>query len=242
VERILPERASPLTRCLDPSALATPILAVEAVRRTIARTLIVLCGSVEAALAAEARGEPVPRKDAGSVHEAVDALRQAKVFLSDVAGPPDTDDEQQRLTSTLHALDHASRLAETAGGIDFGTVRGGPDDARAGALCADAMRIATSLADDVALLPGIDQPPTDSPAAAADAKALSADKALVQLENCATELEKLQRTHRSATLGAVANGTLTAEAAIVRVDTLRSLQALARHAWRSTVHLVGRDN
>ena len=239
VERILPERASPLTRCLDPSALATPILAVEAVRRTIARALIVLCGSVEAALAAEARGVPVPRKDAGSVHEAVDALRQAKVFLSDVAGPPDTDDEQQRLTSTLHALDHASRLAETAGGVDFGTVRGGPDDVRAGALCADAMRIATSLADDVALLPGIDQP--DSPAAS-NARALLTDKALVQLEGCATELEKLQRTHRSATLGAVANGTLTAEAAIVRVDTLRSLQALARHAWRSTVHLVGRDN
>ena len=100
------------------------------------------------------------------------------------------------------------------------------------------MRIATSLADDVALLPSIDQP--DSPAAS-DARALSTDKALVQLEGCTTELEKLQRTHRSATLGAVANGTLTAEAAIVRVDTLRSLQALAWHAWRSTAHLVGRD-
>jgi phosphate:Na+ symporter len=54
-------------------------------------------------------------------------------------------------------------------------------------------------------------------------------------------LETLQRTHRSATLGAVANGTLTADAAIVRVDTVRSLQALARHAWRSTMYLVGDD-
>jgi phosphate:Na+ symporter len=35
---------------------------------------------------------------------------------------------------------------------------------------------------------------------------------------------------------------LTADAAIARVDTLRSLQALARHAWRSTVHLVGQNN
>jgi phosphate:Na+ symporter len=179
VERILPERGSPLTRCLDPSALATPILAAEAVRRTIARALAAVCGSVEAALIADARGQPVSRMGTSSVHEALDALRQAQVFLSDVAGPPDTDDEQQRLTSTLHALDHASRLAETAGGIDFGTVRGGPDEARAGALCADAMRIATSLADDVALLPSIDQP--DSPAAS-DARALSTDKALVQLE------------------------------------------------------------
>jgi phosphate:Na+ symporter len=240
VERILPERGSPLTRCLDPSALATPIVAVEAVRRTIARVLAAVCGSVEAALAAETRGQPVPGKGALSGHEAVDALRQAQIFLSDVTGPPDTDDEQRRLTSTLHALDHASRLAETAGEIDVGTVRGGPDDARAGELCADAMRIATSVADRVAVLPGIDQSPRASPAASG-AKALSTDEALIQLERCTTELEKLQRTHRSATLGAVANGTLTADAAIVRVDTLRSLQALARHAWRSTVHLVGRD-
>jgi phosphate:Na+ symporter len=240
VERILPERGSPLTRCLDPSALATPILAVEAVRRTIARALVAACGAVAAALAAEGRAGPVPGKDAGPVHEAADALRKAQVFLSDVAGPPNTDDEQRRLTSTLHALDHASRLAETAGGIDFATARGGPDEARAGALCADAMRSAISVADDVAVPSGTDPSPQGSPAASG-AKAPSADEALVQLERCAAELEKLERTHRSATLGAVANGSLTADAAILRVDTLRSLQALARHAWRSSVHLVGRE-
>jgi phosphate:Na+ symporter len=55
VEHILPERGSPLTRCLDPSALASPIVAVEAVRRTIARALAAVCGSTEAALAAASR-------------------------------------------------------------------------------------------------------------------------------------------------------------------------------------------
>ena len=122
VERILPERGSPLTCCLDPSALETPMVAVEAVRRTIAQSLAAVCGSVEAALGAETRGERVPGKTAIAVHEAGDALREAQVFLSDVAGPPDTEDEQLRLTSTLHAFDHASRVVETAGGIDFGTV------------------------------------------------------------------------------------------------------------------------
>jgi phosphate:Na+ symporter len=238
VERILPERGSPLTRCLDPSALATPIVAVEAVRQTIARVLAAVCGSVEAVLVAETRRETAPGKNAISVYAAADALRQARVFLSDVAGPPDSDDEQRRLTSTLHALDHASRLAEAAGGIDFRTVRGGPDDVCAGQLTADAMRIAISVADDVAVLPGNQLPQASPPASGA--KALSTEEALVQLERCARELEKLQRIHRSATLGAVANGALTADAAIVRVDTLRSLQALAWHAWRSTMHLVGR--
>jgi phosphate:Na+ symporter len=146
VERILPERGSPLTRYLDPSALETPIIAVEAVRRMIARALEAVCGLVEEAVMAASRGEPVhPLKDAISVPEAAAALRQAQVFLSDVNGPPDSDDEQRRLTSTLHALDHASRLAETANGkIDFWTLRSSPDDARAGQLCAEAMRSATS--------------------------------------------------------------------------------------------------
>ena len=238
VGRILPERGSPLTRCLDPSALETPMVAVEAVRRTIARSLAAVCGSVEAALGAETRGERVPGKNAIAVHEAGDALREAQVFLSDVAGPPDTEDEQQRLTSTLHALDHASRVVETAGGIDFGTVRSGPNDVRASELCANAMRIAIAVADDIAALPGIDRSPQNS-RPTCSGKPLSTDEDLVQLEHCARELENLQRTHRRTTLSAVANGTLTTEAAIVRVDTLRSLQALVWHAWRCTVHLIG---
>jgi len=243
VERILPDRGSPLTRCLDPSALATPIVAVEAVRRTIARALAAVCGSVEAALAAARRGEPVrAEKDAISLPEAADALRQAQVFLSDVTGPPDSDDEQKRLTSTLHALDHASRLVETASGaIDFSTVRDGPDDSRGGRLCADAMQSAISVAGEIAKPHDILQSPRATGAAITPGSAaMPTDEALAQLDRCATELGELQRSQRSATLGAVANGTLTADAAIVRVDTLRSLEALAHHAWRSAAHLAGR--
>jgi phosphate:Na+ symporter len=248
VERILPERASPLTRYLDPSALETPIVAVEAVRRMIARALAAVCSSVEAALAAANGDEPVrPAKDAISVPEAAAALRQAQVFLSDVSGPPDSDDEQRRLTSTLHALDHASRLAETANGkINFGMLGSGPDDARAGQLCSDAMRSATLVAGDVESPRDIGQAPRATPAppssdATSDAVAASAEEALVQLERSATQLKEMQRGYRSATLGAVANGTLSADAAIVHVDTVRSLEALAHHAWRSAAHLVGRS-
>jgi len=241
VERILPERGSPLTRCLDPSALATPIVAVEAVRRTIARALVAVCSSVEPTVAAASRGEPVrPEKD--FISEAANALRQAQVFLSDVSGPPDSDDEQRRLTSTLHALDHASRLAETASGaVDFGLVCGGPDDVRAAELCAEAMRSAALVAGEVAAPHDIIQSPrVTSLGAESGAAVVSTGEALVQVERCATELQELQRGYRRATLGAVANGTLTADAAIVLVDMVRSLEALARHAWRSAAYLVGR--
>jgi len=246
VERILPERASPLTRCLDPSALESPVVAVEAVRRTIARALAAVCGSVGGALDAASRSEAARLgKGAVPVPGAADALRRAQVFLSDVNGPPETDGEQKRLTSTLHALDHASRLAETASEeIDFGTVRGGPDDMRAGQLCAEAMRNAAAIAAGVAVLFAPDKsgqansaPATD---AAPDATAASTAETLARLKLNATELGELRPAHRSATLGAVASGTLTAAEAMVRVETVRSLAALAHHAWRSAAHLIGR--
>src|SRR5262247_1046038 len=59
VERILPERGSPLTRCLDPAALVTPLAAEEAVRLTVARALGTMCGSIAAALTATSPGTSV---------------------------------------------------------------------------------------------------------------------------------------------------------------------------------------
>ena len=82
--------------------------------------------------------------------------------------------------------------------------------------------------------------PASPGADATSAGAVSTEEALVRLERSATQLEEMQRSYRSATLGAVADGTLSADAAILRVETVRSLQALAYHAWRSAAHLVGR--
>lgn len=251
VERILPERTSPLTRCLDPSALVTPIAAVEAVRRTVARALGVVCSSVDASLvAASGNGAVGTGKAALSVPEAADALRQAQVFMSDVDGPPESEDEQRRLTSTLHALDHASRLAETASNsVEFGTASNGAEDLRAAKLCAEAMRNAASIAAEVAALPEAHSTkirPDMLRSLGTDATqappATTTDEALVELEQCAKALDDMRRTHRSATLNAVAKGALTADEAIIRVDTVRNLEALANHAWRSTAHLIGRGN
>jgi phosphate:Na+ symporter len=246
VERILPERGSPLTRCLDPAALVTPIAAVEAVRRTVARALGAVCGSLDAALAAARHGEALrPGKDVPSVLEAADALRQAQVFMSDVNGPPESEDEQRRVTSTLHALDHASRLAEIAGEkAELGTVSSGPDDIHAAQLCADAVRSAAAIAGEVAAPPAVRDHaiPIESGRGTPrsfDGLAPSTEEALVRLENCAMALSELRRAHRIATLSAVGNGTLTAGDAIARVDTVRRLDMFAHHAWRSAAQLVG---
>ena len=247
VERILPERASPLTRCLDPSALVTPIAAVEAVRRTVARALGALCTSVGASLAASGGEAARPEKITISVPEAGDALRQAQVFMSDVDGPPESEAEQWRLTSTLHALDHASRLAEIAGnGAELVTSSSEPEDVRAAQLCAEAMRRVASIAGKVAALPEAHPIKIrDSIIGSTHSNATtdsSTEEPLIELERCAKTLSELRRTHPSATLSEVAKGMLTAGEAIVRVDTVRNLEMLTNHAWRSTSHLVGRGD
>jgi phosphate:Na+ symporter len=253
VERILPERGSPLTRCLDRAALATPIAAEEAVRRTVARALGMMCESLATALAAGNPGASVrPKKDVASVAEVSDALCQAQQFMSEASGPPESEDEQGRLTSTLHALDHASRLAETvAEGAEFGTPPSGSEDMHAAKACAEAMRSAALLADEVAALPASTHHAAPIASGSGPAGPLgsqqkfsepgtSTEQVLAQLESCAKTLSELRRDHRSATLSSVASGAVTADEAITRVDTVRRLEALAYHTWRAAVHLCGR--
>jgi len=225
VEWILPERASPLTRCLDRAALETPLATEEAVRRTVARSLETMCRSISAALTF---ARPI------SVAEASDALRQARDFMSEASGPPESQKDEERLTSTLHALDHASRLAEVA--AEKGECRS--EDAQAVEWCVQAMQNAVLIAGEVGALPGTPylagrlacrSGATDSPI----------ERALLELEHCATALSDLQRTHRKATFSSVAGRAVSADEAIARVDAVRRMEAFARHAWRSATHLVG---
>ena len=239
VERILPERGSPLTRCLDPAALLTPIAAEEAVRRTVARSLGTMCGSIAKALTATNHRRSIRGV---SVAAPSDALRQAQEFISESSGPPESKDEQERLTSTMHALDHASRLAEVAAEKgEFGSVRSGSEDAAE--LCAEAMRNAVVIAQEVGALP--DDADQAVPVEALDGEedvarnGAPTGQAMAQLEQCAAKLGELQRDYRTVTLSSVAGGVVTADEAIARVDTVRRLEALAHHAWRSAVHLVG---
>jgi phosphate:Na+ symporter len=221
VERILPERRSPLTRCLDRAALDTPLAAEEAVRRTVARALEAICESVGAALTS-------PR--AVSIGLAGDALREAREFISEASGPPESEEEQERLTNTMHALDDASRLAEVAGEKgELGSL-GAAEDVRAAELCAEAMRNAALIAGEVGA--------TSDEQKEIPVDPTSIEQALVQLQHGATTLRELKPLHRKVTLGAVASGTVSGDEAMTRVDAVRRLESMTRHAWLSAAHLL----
>ncbi|MBL6615205.1 MAG: Na/Pi cotransporter family protein [Reyranella sp.] len=126
IERIVPDRGAPATRYLDPAALAaSPIVAVEAARRTVAHVLQALCSS------------------STSAAQATDTLHQVQAFLSKVTEPLPSEDERQWFIDTLHALDHTIQLAEVIGeGATTETSLDSPDEQRALQLYTDAMRSA----------------------------------------------------------------------------------------------------
>jgi len=230
VERLLPSKQTALQRALDPSALASPVIAVETARRVVADVLTATAASVSAALSDEA-GSASP--DTAS---AAAALTEVRDFLSDLKEPPETEAEQFRQTSTLHALDHALRLVEVlADGRFPGSPAGVPYGLHATELCAQAMRAAQEVGGSI----------TSESALSAQSAAIrwSASSevaaALARLERAANELEAVLRDGRVATLASVAPGRLTAADAFARLDAIRRLDRITHHAWRSAAHLLG---
>jgi phosphate:Na+ symporter len=230
VERLLPSRQTALQRALDPSALASPVIAVEAARRVVADVLATTAGAVSAALS----GGAGAAQDAG---EAAAALEEVRDFLSELKEPPKAEAERLRMTSTLHALDHAARLVEILQDGGFpARPAGSSDDFRAAALCAEAMRAAQAVGASVTSETAL------SAKAASVGWSVSPEvaAALAEAEGAGRALGALQRGYRARTLAAVAPGKLTAAEALARIEAARRLDRLAHHAWRSAAHLFGR--
>jgi phosphate:Na+ symporter len=239
IERFVPERGSPFTKYLDPASLRSPMVAVEAVRRTIERALETLCLGAAAGLDGAVEGKTVRPILADMARaQASDALQEAGAFLSKSDAPP-SEEGHAWFTSTVHALDHASRLAEAVEAMArTGVATDGQEELSAAALCAGSMRDAASAAARLAVSAGPGHATDDDMAEkAVPTLAEPGSDAATNLERAATALADLRAAHRRATLDMVASGKLTASQAIARVDAVALMARLAHHAWRAVAHL-----
>lgn len=255
VERLVPQRGVNFTRRLDRSVLDVPAVAVESARRTIAEVLAAVCESVGPTIArfgGDRPGSPetgpaapppsTPWRGQALLLRAEEALDQTRTFVSSVVHPPSTAEERQRLTSALHALDHASRLVdnirdEPPAMIDehvadptwgpASIVAGDRQAARSAGLCANVLQRAGAIAGSVA-----DPDPANGPTAAERSAAVD------EMTRLAGQLADLRRTHRAKTLEE-AGVVVRPEDAIHRVETVKRLDRLAYHAWRAALHLSG---
>lgn len=229
VARLLPSKESAIQRALDPSALASPVVAIETARRAVADVLTTTAGSVSAALASGRWPEKVTQG-------AADDLEKVRTFLSELKEPIEAEAEQHRMTSMLHALDHASRLMESLAADRFPAQRADARvNSRAVELCAQALRtaqvIGSSITSECAL----------SAQAAPIGWIVSTEvaAALAEGELAAKELGDLERHCRAATLASVAPGELTAAEAFALIDATMWLCQIADHSSRSSAYLFG---
>jgi phosphate:Na+ symporter len=245
IERFVPERGSPFTNYLDPASLRSPMVAVEAVRRTVERALETLCVATASGLDGAVKGGTVrPAIDDATLAQASDGVRQASAFLSK-SDPPPSGDGHAWFTSTVHALDHASRLADAVDAMArTGVATDGSEELSAAALCAQSMRDAAGAAADLAVSAGPGHAADDELAKkiasaknSLEARAEPGDDVAQDLARAAKALADLRAAHRSATLEMVASGKVTASAAIARVDAVALMSRLAHHAWRAVAHL-----
>jgi phosphate:Na+ symporter len=238
IERFVPERGSPFTKYLDPAALRSPVVAVEAARRTIERALEALCLATATGLDGAAEGRTVrPALDDRTRLQASDALREASAFLSK-SEPSPSEEGHAWFTSTVHALDHSSRLAEAVDSMArTGVAAGGPEELRAAALCAGSMREAAGSAARLAANAGPAHATEDELVKRAVLPGAGGGNAAADLQRAASALADLSAAHRRATLEMVASGKLTATQAIARVDAVALMSRLAHHAWRAVAHL-----
>ena len=238
IERFVPERGSRFTKYLDPASLRSPMVAVEAVRRTIERALETLCVATASELDRAVQGGTArPTLDDVTRTQASDALQEASAFLSK-SDPPPSEEGHEWFTSTVHALDHAGRLAEAVDAMaKTGVATDGPEEARAAALCAGSMRDAAAAAANLAVAAGPAHAADDELAAKIAGGGAQAGGGSAALERAATALADLKAAHRSATLDMVASGKLTAAQAMARVDAVALMSRLAHHAWRAVAHL-----
>lgn len=229
VEAMIPQRGLSSTQHLDRSVLAVPSVAVEAARRSIGSTLESLCSSITVGVAQTSRGEPARSYGAARAARAVEALREIRAFLSDLAHPPSSESERQRLSDTLHALDHTTRLAEN---VLERSERGLAGDtptsasARAASMTTEVLTLAGSVADRVAA--GADAPET---------RPLSQTVAEIVVRGAA--LAEFRRGHRSDVLDRSSRGELSPEVAITSDQDVRWFDRIAFHAQRAAMHLAG---
>lgn len=227
VTRMLPSRETALERALDPSALASPVIAVETARRVVADVLETTVASASAALAG-GRG-------AVETGTAAATLEKVWAFLSGLEEKPESAEERLRLTSTLHALDHVARLIEALGAEQAGAIPADAPESVVFALCdatlRDARTIAGAIATETALstqAASIGWTPSAPDAAA-----------LARMAAAAKQLGEMQRGLRAEALAAVASSKLTASEALTRIDATRRMDQVASHAWRAAAHLLG---
>lgn len=215
VSWLIPERGSALTRHLDRAVATVPEVAVEAARRSA----MAIGGVVTAAALDQVTGRRGGPAIARDLDEAAEALAEVRRFLARVDTARDGQGERSRAhrvhLSTLHALEHLTRLTDTLRRRE-GARQAGEDPALrelSQRLRESAEALRNWLADE------------------------SLPHPLAGVEATSRWLAQQRRDRRPEILRRTAGSAVTPDAALGQIDALNWLDRVGYHLWRIANHL-----
>jgi phosphate:Na+ symporter len=206
ISKLLRERGPILTSRLDPTVRSIPQVAVEAARLTLIDIARVVLGAGQSTLA-----NVGPAAISARLEAAESALIELRQFLTGVGAAAESESAHRGLVSTLHAMDHLSRLV--------GVLRARhhvPDAEETNTAFARLGNITRLL--DAWLGSDHGAPPGE-------------------IETLARQIAELRRRQRISMLERTAAGHAAAGQALVSLDAMRWLDRIAYHLWRIAHHL-----
>lgn len=211
ISRLIPEKKTSLVRPLDNSLLEMPHLALDAARRTLMNVMGLIADGLNVIL-----NEPERRPELLTMlDEADQALIEARGYLARVNPPTEEPELHATKVGALHALDHLIRMSEDCRDESALESLGANDEIRGyvGSLRTTLSMISMAMKNGDPLA------------------------AMKMTEEMSVELAGARRRQRSQIFEATASGQITPADGIGLVESMRWIDRLGYHAWRTLYHL-----
>lgn len=212
IERMIPDRGPVLTRYLDKSLLQVPSVAIEAAARALQEITVVTLNEAVRLL----RNGALNRTEQEQLHVAQNAMDETSRFLGQIQFAGQRGEVFARRLALLHAGDHVDRLIEACHESET-PIHG--DEVRTAAL-----QLAVSVEDAITWLQQKNEPP---------------DALLQRLAEASAQQAESRRHQRDQVLQDTAAGRLQPPQAQQRLESMRWVDRIGYHTWRTMVHLAG---
>lgn len=208
VERVVPDRGSPLIKNLDPTVVAVPAVAAEAARRALREVAAQLA---DAALAWIRAAKRPPREFLDEMRAGLEEIRK---FLDLLRTQEATAGAREHHLSALHALDHLDRILDLLEAPE-----------------------AVARGDEPALEPLTNELERTWPQLVELLRRGGAALPTQGVSEASGHISGRFSTGRAEALREAASGKLSTHVALTRIDAMRWLDRAAYHVARAAVHL-----
>ncbi|MFN3981199.1 MAG: Na/Pi cotransporter family protein [Caldilinea sp.] len=212
IERLIPDRGPVLTRYLDNSLLQVPNVAVEAAARALGEITIVTLQEAVNLL----RNGVLSRTGEEHLRAAQSAMDETSRFLGKIQFNGQRDEVFARRLALLHAGDHIDRLIEAC------------QESHTPIVGDDVHTAAHHLANDL-----------DAAINWLQTREDEADELIRQLARASADQAETRRHQREQVLEATAAGHLLPDQAQHQLESMRWVDRIGYHTWRTLHHLAG---